>query len=196
MNYKIESVIKPISVGEYITHYRDQSRFIEYCKICHQYNNCWACPPYEYNTTDILRQYRKAYIIGTKIIIPEEIALPDPDIIPDISRKMLAEVREVLDEKLLELEKEYPGTRAFFAGTCFSCPNGKCTRLQNKPCIQPDKIRPSLEAFGFDIGKTTSEVLGIELKWSEKGELPDYYTLVSALFMNDEKELYFDFNFK
>ena len=37
---------------------------------------------------------------------------------------------------------------------------------------------------GYDIGKTASELLGIELKWSEPGSsgLPEYFTLVSGFF--------------
>lgn len=52
------------------------------------------------------------------------------------------------------------------------------------PCRYPDRIRPSLESLGFDIGKTASELLGIELKWSEPGSsgLPEYFTLVSGFF--------------
>ena len=43
-------------------------------------------------------------------------------------------------------------------------------------------MRP--ESLGFDIGKTASELLGIELKWSEPGSsgLPEYFTLVSGFF--------------
>ena len=46
-------------------------------------------------------------------------------------------------------------------------------------------IRPSLEACGFDIGKTVSELLHIELKWSDNGKMPEYLTLVGGVFKND-----------
>ncbi|MFR2062233.1 MAG: DUF2284 domain-containing protein [Alistipes sp.] len=38
----------------------------------------------------------------------------------------------------------------------------------NRPCLHPDKVRPSLEAFGFDIARTLSELFGIELLGKER----------------------------
>lgn len=52
------------------------------------------------------------------------------------------------------------------------------------PCLHPDKVRPSLEAFGFDIGRTLSELFGIRLLWGKDGILPEYLMLVSGLFHN------------
>ena len=60
--------------------------------------------------------------------------------------------------------------------------------LTNKEIESPakpftrDRVRPSLEAFGFDIGAISSELLHNELKWSRDGQFPEYFTLVSALF--------------
>ena len=97
---------------------------------------------------------------------------------------MIVEVRRMLDARLLELERKYPGSRAFYAGTCHLCPEETCAPSEGRPCRYPDRIRPSLESLGFDIGKTASELLGIELKWSEPGSsgLPEYFTLVSGFF--------------
>ena len=47
-------------------------------------------------------------------------------------------------------------------------------------------IGPSLEACGFDIARTTSELFGIELKWGTDGSLPEYLTLVCGFFHNAE----------
>ena len=95
---------------------------------------------------------------------------------------MLARVRAAVDPQLLAIERKHPGSRAFFAGTCFACPEGTCTRHKGIPCRHPDRVRPSLEAFGFDIGAISSELLHNELKWSRDGQFPEYFTLVSALF--------------
>lgn len=94
------------------------------------------------------------------------------------------EARRELDARLLALEEAWPDSRAFFAGTCFDCPEGTCTRLSDLPCVRPGKIRPSLEALGFDLGRTASELLGIELRWSVDGRLPEYFTLISGFFTN------------
>lgn len=84
----------------------------------------------------------------------------------------------------LPMEEAWPDSRAFFAGTCFDCPEGTCTRPSDLPCVRPGKIRPSLEALGFDLGRTASELLGIELRWSVDGRLPEYFTLISGFFTN------------
>ena len=47
------------------------------------------------------------------------------------------------------------------------------------------KVRPSLEAFGFDIAKTLSELFNIELLWGKDGKLPEYLVLVSGFFHNE-----------
>lgn len=175
-----------ISVTDYITNYRDADKFIVYCKQCNRYGNCWACPPYEFDTTDYMLKYNRAYIIGTKISLSDDIrtTCKNAEDSKLTGAKVIAEVRKVLDKQLLYIESNVEDSKAFFAGTCHICEPEDCTRIQNEPCRYPDKIRHSLESFGFDIGKTTEELLGIELKWSNNGSLPEYLTLVSGLFTN------------
>ena len=55
-----------------------------------------------------------------------------------------------------------------------------------KACRYPSRIRRSLEACGFDLGRTTSELFGIEMKWSENRNLPEYLLLVSG-FLSDRE---------
>lgn len=52
------------------------------------------------------------------------------------------------------------------------------------PCRHPEKVRPSLEAFGFDISRTLSELFGIRLLWGKDGVIPEYLTLVCGFFHN------------
>jgi predicted metal-binding protein len=84
------------------------------------------------------------------------------------------------------LEEQYPGSKALFAGSCRICPTGKCKKITGEPCISPEKVRPSLEAFGFDVSRISSELLNIEMKWSQNGILPEYFTLVSGFFTDNE----------
>ena len=102
-----------------------------------------------------------------------------------VGTKVIAEVRKIIDEKLLRIEQNHPNSRAFLAGTCHLCPAEECTRIIGESCRYPDKIRPSLESFGFDVGKTTEKLLSIELRWGHDGLLPEYLTLVSGLFTNN-----------
>lgn len=194
--YSSKNYFSYISVNDYIANYRDANKFIVYCKQCNRYENCWACPPYDFDATDYILKYNKAYIIGTKISLSEDIRMicQNSEESKSMRAKIIADVRKILDERLLEIESKIPDSKAFFAGTCHICGSEDCTRIINKPCRYPDKIRHSLESIGFDIGKTTEELLGIKLKWSNDGSLPEYLTLVSGLFTNysiDNLEDYF-----
>ena len=108
-----------------------------------------------------------------------------PDVI-SFGKEMMETERKRTDELLLEMEKTYKG-RAFFPGSCLLCPT--CTRTEGKPCLYPERVRPSLEACGFDIGKTASELLHIELKWGDKNRMPEYLLLVSGIFGDIQKDL-------
>ena len=74
------------------------------------------------------------------------------------------------------------GLGAHCAMSCPYCNNEPCARIEGKSCRHPDKVRPSLEAFGFDVGKTAKDLLGVELKWSQDGLIPEYLTLVYGIF--------------
>ena len=58
----------------------------------------------------------------------------------------------------------------------------RCSRIEGKPCKHPDKVQPSLEAFGFDMVKTAKNVLGLEIKWNKGLLIPEYLTLACGIF--------------
>jgi predicted metal-binding protein len=182
--YSLLHVTAAIKLADYLKDYRDAARFIEYCKVCNRYKACWSCPPFEFDTEEYLSPYETAYIVGTKIVLDENTIRENSgwDACRKTAYAILEEVRPGLDGKLLELEKRYPASKAFFAGTCHVCPAGGCARIEGRPCIAPNRIRPALESFGFDIGKTSEDLLHVELKWSRDGILPEYLTLVSGFF--------------
>jgi len=182
MIYHLEHTLIKTDVKSYIGNYRDPDKFIEYCKQCNRYTACWACPPYDFDTEQYISPYTNAFILGTKITPDNTLRNNTEEQTKSHAYNLIEEVRKFLDEALLHAERIYPGSKVFFAGTCHLCPIGTCTRITGSPCLYPDKIRPSLEAFGFDIGRTSSELIGIELKWSSNGELPEYFVLVSGLF--------------
>lgn len=189
--YKTENKIIRLEAAGYIRNYRDADRFIEYCKACGNYGAIWVCPPYTSDPAGKIGHYKYVHIIGTQLWIDEATrhTPSDPGEQKDISYRIMEEGRKGLDERLLAIEKQYPGSRAFFAGSCFLCRKEDCTRPAGEPCLHPDKARSSLEAYGFDISRTAAELLGIELKWSENLVLPAYFTLVSGLFTNHEIEI-------
>ena len=173
-----------IEVKELINRYRDTEKFIAYCKECNRYNTCWACPPFDFDTDEYLVSHSTARIIGTKICLDKEIINSyQGDGCTKISYEIIGAVRKGLDNMLLNMEKQHPESKAFFAGTCHLCPTGECTKIVGKPCISPEKIRPSLEALGFDVSRISAELLNIEMLWSSNEVLPEYFTLVSGFFM-------------
>ena len=158
--YTAEDHCAALPVADYIARFRDAMRFLECCRACRNYNRSWGCPPFGYDVGAYLSQYTSALIIATKIT-PAEQHVPMSE-----AGRLSRPERQRLERRLLEMERRYGG--------------------RSKPCRLPDLVRPSLEACGFDIAHTTSELFGIELKWGTDGSLPEYLTLVCGFFHNAE----------
>jgi predicted metal-binding protein len=188
MKYQLNGITATIEVGEYTRDYRDVEKFIGYCKQCYSYNACWACPPFDFDATKLMANYKNAHIIGTKITLDSTLRNERTGLqqCKDMSYQIIKEVQHELDNKLLTWELQYPDSRVFFAGTCHLCKQGECQRIVGKPCLHSAYIRPSLESLGFDISKTTLQLLKTELKWGSLERLPEYFVLVSGVFTNRE----------
>ena len=101
------------------------------------------------------------------------------------TQKLILPERIRIESELLDMERKYGGRSFAYIGKCLHCPNNECTRNCGTPCRHPEKVRPSLEAFGFDIAKTLAELFNIELLWGKDGKLPEYLVLVSGFFHNE-----------
>lgn len=176
--YKTKSVYKKVDVKDYKSKYLHIERFLNLCKECHNFNNRYSCPPYEFDINEFIDKYKYAYIIGTKIIVDKNKVKPE-DIYP-----IIKEVRVDLDKKLIEKEKKYNNSLALFAGCCVLCDT--CEKEFSRPCKNPDLLRYSFESLGFDVTSTAKEVLDTEILWSKNGEVLDYYFLVAGFFTNEE----------
>ena len=104
--YIIENFTANISVDEYISRFRDEKRFVEFCKQCPNYGNSWGCPPFDFDTGEFLRQYEYAHLMATKII-PVEKNIPI-----DRTQELIKPERLRIERELLEMEHRYGG-RAF-----------------------------------------------------------------------------------
>ncbi len=179
--YSVEEFTVDIAVDEYMERFRDEERFIKLCKVCPNYGKSWGCPPFDFDTESFLRQYCYAHLMATKIT-------PfDKDIPIENTQILIRPERLRIERMLLEQEKEYGGRPFAYIGECLHCTDDECARRYGLPCRHPDKVRPSLEAFGFDIDRTLSELFGIDLLWGRNGRLPEYLVLVTALFHNQKK---------
>ena len=85
--------------------------------------------------------------MATKII-PE-----DKDIPIEYTQKLILPERIRIESELLDMERKYGGRSFAYIGKCLHCSDNECTRNCGTPCRHPEKVRPSLEAFGFDIAK-------------------------------------------
>ncbi len=178
LSYAAQDFTAVLPVRDYVAGFRDAARFEACCRACPNYGRSWGCPPFEFDAEEVLARYRTAFLIATKIV-PDEQQIPISE-----ARRLILPERRRLENCLREMEKRYDGHSFAYAGTCLYCPEGTCARRENLPCRHPELVRPSLEAFGFNIGKTTSELFGIELKWGQNGMLPEYLTLVCGFFHN------------
>lgn len=177
-HYSVQRFTADIAADDYIRGFRDEPRFLALCRECPNFGNSWGCPPFDFDTETELRRYRYAHLIAVKII-PEE-----SDIQLDEAQKLILPERMKLEQELLGLEKRIGGRSFAYIGKCLHCPDGACTRRCGLPCRHPEKVRPSLEAFGFDISRTLSELFGIRLLWGKDGVIPEYLTLVCGFFHN------------
>lgn len=173
MRVRIERMETLRDLSDYTAGFRDEKRILGYCISCPRYGNYWSCPPYDYDPSEIIAGYDKIKIIAT-IVYPE-------DVCASVSvYDFFSEAREITDPEILGMEAEMPGSMAFYAGSCRICP-GKCKRESGAACVEPDRARPSLESFGYDISRTLSDIFGVKIKWADKNCPPEYISLVSAL---------------
>lgn len=186
--YTIQYQTVRLPLQTYIRDYRDTEKFIMFCRACNRFNACWTCPPHDFDTEEYLAPYREAYLIGAKVV-PEEVLRRiciNTEQVRTWGRQIIAEVRTSFDARLLELEATYPQSRAFFAGACRFCQEGLCKRIKGEPCIHPEKIRPSLESLGFDVDRTTTDLLHVPLRWGSDSKLPEYFMLIGGFLTSAE----------
>lgn len=186
----IEPEIKTVMIpaDEYCRNYRDPETFIEYCKVCPRYNRLWCCPNHAVDTSAVLAQYKYAYIVGIRTKVDEHLrnTITDPVTIGEMTEFITKDCRRHVDSIMLGLEKAVPDSMGFHAGRCYHCEY--CARIFGKPCIHPDLMRPSLESYGFDVARTTEELLGFKLEWSAN-KLPEKISFISALFTKEKINL-------
>ena len=176
--YTIEEFAQEISVEDYLDRFHNPAEVWGYCRACSNYGKQWGCPPFDFDVVEQLSKHRNIRLIATKI------TPLDKSLSPCEFSDLLRPERMRLEAELLTLERQHSGLACTYIGECLHCANGACARLKGKPCCHPELVRPSLEAYGFDVAKTMSELFEIELRWSANGALPEYIVLVCGLFYN------------
>lgn len=124
--------------------------FRAYCEdnLCGFYGKCWSCPP-DVGEIEVLTAQLRNYehIVIYQVISPVEDISNQEEIyaagerLSATSQKLQSLLRSALNKPFLHL-----------GGSCHLCP--ECTKLYNEPCRYPDKLLPSLSAYGVDVCKT------------------------------------------
>lgn len=169
-----------IDVETLISKYRDTGRVEGYCRFCNNYGRKWMCPPFLNNEPDIVEKYERASIIVTKVMT-DEYGLKYNGPAGAAAEDFIKKLRSGIDEKLRNMEKSLPGSFLLLPGSCLLCGDVPCAREKGRPCIHPDKARPSLESMGFDVSLLLKDLFNMELKWCKDNKLPEYFILVAAI---------------
>lgn len=174
MYMKIETYEKTIAVDAYIADYVNVEEFLEYCKVCGNYQRKWCCPPFSFSPVEeFWRNYKTLRVVGKKMVFEEGEK--------ESWQELMRRVKQELTEELYAAEEKFPGSISLSAGSCSLCGEDNCSRKTGQPCRFPDKMRYSIEALGGNVGLTASKLLGISLQWMEEGKVPDYFVLVGGL---------------
>lgn len=180
--YSVEKYSKILDIREYFKNYVNIDITLDYCKECPHYNNNWACPEFEENPLEYWKKYDYIQLNLRKIIIDDKFyskTYPTDELNSVITEIMKIEKKADRNE-FLKLEKERHGLY-LSAGFCDICT--ECSKKDGLSCRFPDIKRSSLESIGALVEKTTTNLFNLELKWIdiEKGKLPEYLTLVTAI---------------
>ena len=148
------SEAKPIDTDQIIF---DPRSYLK-CRFgCNRWGRYWTCPPHldlsPEMFMDAFKQYQKAIVIKTA----------DPKAGQEIA---------------VAIEKE-----AMLSHGCeFSFAMALCVQCEvcayPEPCLFPHLARPSMDAYGVDVGKTLAP-LGFEVTFDKEGKLlPAWYCMV------------------
>lgn len=171
----METETREMALAQYVARYRDADRFAGYCRECGNYGRCRLCPPFARDDVPDFGAFRHIMLIAARFEVGSDVA-------PAEVMEYLRHERIRLEEKLLELEREHDGRAFGFSGSCPYCEC--CSRSEGESCRHPEKARPSLEAYGFDLCRTMEELFGRSLQWSESGAPLRDVTLIGALIYN------------
>ena len=174
-----------LPMTEFRERYQDRERFIEYCRECPRYDTVWSCPPLDFDADEYLERFAWVNVVGAKVVLnPRVIEEADTDEkVRTVGWEIVSAVKLELEEKMRQLEGTVPGSVSLSSGGCNLCK--ECSRKEGRPCRRPEKMRYSLDAFGFDLSAITKDMLGIEILWC-RDRLPEYFTLIHGLLTADE----------
>ena len=170
--YEVTRFEKVIPVEELIANYFDYEKTHKLCSACSGYAQTWACPPFDFEPEDFLRQFSTFRLIVDRIDNTNASSV-------DEAQEWLFIEKDRYDKEMRELESFIPGSYGLAAQECVQCK--KCARLSGHPCIHPDIMRYSLEAIGAFPVNLVHDKFGFDILWSDGTSIPAYYLLVAGI---------------
>lgn len=164
-------------MSQFIAEFRDTARVGHSCRQCRNYARSWACPPLSDDMLARPERYTYATLVAS-CYTPKSPGM----LIVDFRQAIMPELQH-LERRMRALELHCDGYTFGNIGGCRLCPDG-CRRPGGLECAHPDLVRPSLEAYGFDVTSAARRLLGIELRWSNDGYVPEYMVFVNGMFHN------------
>lgn len=180
MRYNVEYQLDHIDMPRFRKKYQDRDKFMAFCRECPRYDSLWSCPSLSFDVDKFLEPYAWINLLCAKIHLDDETirAADTADKIKAMGWDIVSVVKLDTDDRLRKLEAQVPESLSLSSGGCNLCKT--CTRKSGSPCRQPDKMRYSLDAFGFDLTAITKDVFHIDILWC-KDSLPKYFTLIHGL---------------
>ena len=177
-----------IASADFVADYVDVPRFAELCRICPSHGTTWSCPPHESDPLAVWNAHSWLHLIAVQMHFSEaaQAKVWEPEELLD---ELMAAREQVKAEQTAALEERIasvPGARVLYGGgPCAACP--VCTRTRGKPCPHPERIQYSVESLGGDVGRTASELLGMELHWAGADRLPPATSVVLGVLTDAEQ---------
>lgn len=164
---------------DYINRFNRRQEFEVLCKECGNWAKRWGCPPFN---TDQIRQIERFDHVKLYCLSAGITTWPDGAGIKEMS-EALDRIRRSWEPELLIAEQQMNGLAALFTGMCYHCGNQVCARINDEPCRHPEKVRPSLEALGFDLSKTATDIFQTNIEWFHPSHpTPRKLTLLAGIF--------------
>ena len=180
MDYSVEYRNNSMPMVDFRQKYQDREKYMTYCRECTNYNTVWSCPPLAFDVDEYLGRFAWINVVCAKIVLSSEVIVgaDTPEKIKTVGWEILLTVKLDMEEKLRQLERKIPGSISLSSGGCNLCK--ACSRKDAHPCRQPDRMRYSLDAFGFDLTAITKDMFDIDILWCRE-RLPDYFTLIHGI---------------
>lgn len=172
-----------VAVPDFMRDCIDIPKFYQCCAKCGNFGKTWSCPPFSFDVGAFWKEFRILRLFARKIS-PAQDLLERSFSAEELAtqyRSLLWPVKADMLQELLALERMTPGSKVLAMGGCDLCGEGGCARLDGEPCRQPERMRPSIESLGGDVGRCLELYFGERLLWAGEGRLPAHFLLLGGL---------------